>query len=675
MKGREYRSCASGLGETRRGGRVEALVVVLLLAAFFALEVSSGLWKSPAADEPAHLAGGLAYWRSTDLRMNPENGLLPQAWAALPVFLARVRFPAPDRDDWRRPNAARLGHELLYREGNDPEWILSRSRAMMTLLGIALGMVVFAWSSRLFGWPGGLISLTLCCFHPSILAHARLVTSDVAAALFLTASAWSLWRLLHDLRPATFLATAVLLSCLFLSKMSAVVILPIGAVMLAIRWRAASPVPVSIGRWRGVVSPRSQLAVFGLTSVLLAAMVGAALWAAYGFRYRPTSDPLLAIDHFSWPWAEVLQESGRKGEVIALARDYRLLPEAFLYGFAVVNAHGHARPQFFDGEISGRGWWGFFPYCFLVKTPLSEMLILFLAAMSAARFSRASNASSRAPALGYETTPLWTLLAVYWAFALTSSLNIGERHLVPTYPALFILAGAAALDVEKGGVLRSRLSALSGIALIVYCVESLTFYPHYLAYFNAIAGGPRKAYRHVVDSSLDWGQDLPGLALWLEHHRSSGVDEAPVYLSYFGVGDPEHYGIRATRLPSFPEFRTARNVEPLTGGIYCVSATMLESVLLRFPGAWTAAYDRLYRSVLADTQRYRTADSVEQDRLRQASGENFWNERFGLLDDLRFAKLCAFLRRREPDDSAGYSILIYELTDADVAGALEPMGR
>src|SRR5439155_13724202 len=123
--------------------------------------------------------------------------------------------------------------------------------------------------------------------------------------------------------------------------------------------------------------------------------------------------------------------------------------------------------------------------------------------------------------------PLLVLLGVYWAAALVSHLNIGHRHLLPIYPPLFILAGGALPR------LRVPLAALA-------VAEGLLAWPHYLAYFNPIAGGARNGYRHLVDSSLDWGQDLPGLQ---RHH--------PAYLAYFGTGSPRYYGIVASLLPSF----------------------------------------------------------------------------------------------------------------------------
>jgi hypothetical protein len=47
-----------------------------------------------------------------------------------------------------------------------------------------------------------------------------------------------------------------------------------------------------------------------------------------------------------------------------------------------------------------------------------------------------------------------------------------------------------------------------------------------------------------------------------------------------------------------------------------------------------------------------------------------WLNALNDFDELRFARLAAYLRRREPDDNIGHSILVYHLTDADLDRAL-----
>ena len=94
--------------------------------------------------------------------------------------------------------------------------------------------------------------------------------------------------------------------------------------------------------------------------------------------------------------------------------------------------------------------------------------------------------------------------------------------------------------------------------------------------FNQIVGGSANGWRHLVDSSLDWGQDLPGLAQWLERNNP-GPSRASVFLAYFGTGDPRHEGMVVHTLSRLPRLGPEQPGEALTGGIYCVSATMRTS--------------------------------------------------------------------------------------------------
>jgi hypothetical protein len=109
----------------------------------------------------------------------------------------------------------------------------------------------------------------------------------------------------------------------------------------------------------------------------------------------------------------------------------------------------------------------------------------------------------------------------------------------------------------------------------------------------------------------------------------------------------------------------------LAGGTYFISATMLQPVTSDIFGDWNwsyeASYQRYYRLVkplLGDDEKLRMA-ALQGRPLRQ------WQEILNSFDAARFARLTAYLRRREPDDNVNFSILVYKLTDADIARALD----
>jgi len=157
----------------------------------------------------------------------------------------------------------------------------------------------------------------------------------------------------------------------------------------------------------------------------------------------------------------------------------------------------------------------------------------------------------------------------YWLVAASSSLNIGHRHLLPIYPFLIVFTSKLG---RAFGCRRSRALALLASLLIAWnVIEAARVYPHFLSYFNQIAGGPGGGYKWLVDSNLDWGQDLKGLGEY--QHRHPGGE--PLYLSYFGTASPAYYKIDALPITSSDRDGVTPNQIP-KGSLVAVSATNLQ---------------------------------------------------------------------------------------------------
>jgi len=427
--------------------------------------------------------------------------------------------------------------------------------------------------------------------------------------------------------------------------------------------------------------------------MLLILGVAGSIWASFGFRYA-LLNPALGPASREVAWEDVQASSRAVNATIGFARDHQLLPEAYLFGLAHTLSHAEQRAAFLHGEFRQRGWVIFFPYCLAVKSPLEQFLALALsiAAMWYFRRPRGTVEGSSTPPprpLLYELSPLLVLLAVYWGFALTSHLNIGHRHLLPTEPAMLILAGAAAwwvkVPTRHGSVAGAAPAPSHGFGLIpvmrtlvmgtaiASAVEAIWIWPHYLAYFNPLVGGPRYGYRHLGDSSLDWSQDLKGLKHWLDAHPEDARDPGRLYFSFYGGPPPEYYGIHAQRLPSFPDRWRPHIPEPLTGGTYLISATMLQCFMFSPPGRWNQGYEDSYQQDRQSVERFYQMQAHPTFKWEELDlpSRQFLLEVFHRYERLRFSRLAAYLRAREPDDQVGYSILIYRLTDEEIAEALD----
>ena len=129
----------------------------VVLAAHFLIAAASVREKWNTYDELAHIVGGYSYWTRNDYRLQPDNGILPQRWLALPLLTLHVKFPE-DQTSWAASDVWTIGDRFVD-SGNDLEEVLWRARCMNVFLSAGLGLFVYAWSRKLFGSGGGMISL------------------------------------------------------------------------------------------------------------------------------------------------------------------------------------------------------------------------------------------------------------------------------------------------------------------------------------------------------------------------------------------------------------------------------------------------------------------------------------------------------------------------------------
>jgi len=276
------------------------------------------------------------------------------------------------------------------------------------------------------------------------------------------------------------------------------------------------------------------------------------------------------------------------------ARDHRILPEAWLYGLGFVAYHSHSRLAFLAGEHGTTGWWLYFPLAWWWKSTLAGILLVVAAGSAVALSPQRSRQ-------WYRVAPLIILAVVYGGVAMAGSLNIGLRHGLPLIAAGWVLVGAMAPLCE--GVLTwrrpARLMTVTGVVavlLVAHAWASIASRPHYLAYFNDLAGTAEKRHRLLVDSNLDWGQGLPELATWLREHRQGQT----VYLSYFGSDDPAFYPelVGVVRWGDLPFSHHPRPLpSPLGPGLYVFGATQFQRVYSYVRGPWTPERERLYQDL------------------------------------------------------------------------------
>lgn len=632
---------------------LQALGVALLLSLHAWLAHSATRHTSATFDEPLHMVGGYAYNSEGDFRLHPENGVLPQRWAGAALGRLAPTLPREGYDEaWRTSDIAALSDGFLYDVGNDHEALLATARGAALLWTVLLGLAVFAWAWTLWGPAGAFLALALHAISPTMLAHGALVTSDMSGALFVLLASWAWWRHLERPSGGSLLLSAVAAGLAAIAKFSAAVLPPL-FVLLAI-WKLVT-VPVwtlQLGparELRGVVARSAWIAFAAVVHVLVAGLI---IWVAFDFRFSPVGSDMPAMAQYYRLWSDALPSDGPVRSVLVAMREWRLLPEPYIYGFSFVLRFAESRPAFLNGEFGSAGWWWFFPYAFAVKSSIAELLALLTTLGVAAAAWRASSLQERTAFRAHATRllPLLALAATYLAISLTSSLNIGHRHLLLLYPILFIVSGALVIP----GAARWR----RGLALALVTIgtlESFAVRPHYLAFFNASVGGPALGWRHLVDSSLDWGQDLPALVDWVRAERRPG--EA-LYYSVFGQRRAAAFGLEGTEIaPNYsPKSRPWVEWGP---GLYAVSATNLQDVYSPFAGPWEQKLEVEFQMLLRKLHSERDRDpSTAVIGSAPEIGQNYWS-----LERLQFARLVNYLRLRRPEAVLGHSIFVHRLSD------------
>lgn len=635
----------------------EYISVTCLLLLFFILGFTSMINKSPAFDETVHLTGGYTALTEKDYRINPENGILPQVWAAIPLIFDSSIIP-PDKSDkfWRKSSNWNIAGKFLFKSGNNVDRMFLLSRIMILIAACGTGIAVYFASRQLWGKSGAIISLALFVLSPTLLAHSRFITSDLFSTMFFFLSLWCFQMLLSKFSLFRLTAMSICIACLFLSKMSAPMIIPMILILICIRLYRRKPLKVKYFKKSFMIREQWKQALVFLGSLVFAGFITfVAIWGVFGFRYKMFSDEK-GQDLLDKRWEKIITEGADPLKAVSTARNLKLLPEAYLYGFGHVLHESKIRHSFLNGNYSPTGWWYFFPCAFILKTPLPVLLLLFLGIISLLL----NKSKARTIIKLKNSSYLFVLIFVYFIFSLSTNLNIGHRHLLVIYPPIFVIAGCTATLLGKSTFRKMVICVIFGILLL----ENLLIYPDYLTYFTPLSGGPSEGYKHLVDSSLDWGQELKGLKRWIDKNN---IPDDKIYISYFGSTDLTGYGLSQKRLLCCFEQNTPE-VFPLKEGVYFISATMLQMVYYPEFAIWNEknenmliehqkSFRRLYKSL---------KDKKSYNEMIKEKPAGFWIVRYRNYEVLRFAKIAYFLRHEKPDYMIGNSILVYQLTNSDI---------
>ena len=522
---------------TRAPRAAKAARKLLLLGILFACVLATGCWRiySNTWDEPEHLAAGIELLDRGKYEYDTEHPPLARVFLAIGPYLAGAHsFGTPP------PEGTPEGLHILYMKGAYWRDLTLARLGVLPFLALLL-VATWLWARQLLpSDAAALLAVVLLVSVPPVLGHAALASLDVAAAATMLLALYALqcWIVSARMRDAVLFGLASGLAVV--TKFSGVPFIGVSLIVLASTHAA-------LGRaGSGASAPpwwRTRLA--GLALAALAGLVP--VFIAYGPR---AMDPGGVAWRFNWAVSYLLNAQGA-AHAFGVLLSHLWLPrelEDLANGIVAVKAHndtGHL--SYLLGEVRLTGWWYFYLVALAVKTPIP----LLVAGPAGMAWLAASGWRRRD---SWAVAPLAAVVAMLVFASAVSRINIGIRHVLIVYP--FFALGAASLVVRAWRALQPAagingspmvnqtvnhrqtqlhtLRLLGAAALLVGLVWQLSTlwraYPDYLPWFNETVGAHPE--RVLVDSDLDWGQDLRRLEL-----RAAQLHIGHLNLAYRGTAD------------------------------------------------------------------------------------------------------------------------------------------
>ena len=558
------------------------LIALIIIASATVLAVISVWNDSPVVDEIPHIGAGYSYVVQHSYQFNPEHPPLAKdlaGLALLPLNLNQSAFSKNYAANWPTDVNGQwnFGRALIFQTGNDAITLIRVAKLPMMLFFVISAWIVFIWTKKIFGDKSALLATFLFSFTPTIIAHSRLVTTDIALLAGIMVSLYFFEHYLENQNTKNFWLASIAFGFGLLTKFSAFLLIPL-VVFLAIIWAYANHQKLSgIIRlsWKAVL-----IVVFGF------AFVVGPVYQLHLLNYSGQKQKADA--------AIILGSYGNRffADPVIWTSDKPLLRPFAQYGLGVLmifqrNVGGNQ--TYFLGNVYQTAVKSYFPVVYAMKEPIPFLILFLIATVGFFVYARSKEKKLKDwLRIHFAETAIFAWAILYWATSINANLNIGIRHLIPIYGGTAILVAGQLSVMYSHLKTKGAYLAFVSVMCAWLLIETIMVFPYYLTYFNQFAGGPAGGHRYVVDSNLDWGQDLKRLADWVDVNNIQKVS-----LDYFGWADPYYYlGNKAIWIRNGKYTNAGEFLRDNPGGGYiAVSATFYQqSVATDKNYSWLSEY-------------------------------------------------------------------------------------
>jgi 4-amino-4-deoxy-L-arabinose transferase-like glycosyltransferase len=586
--------------------------LVLIIAA--SLMLNSSLQESAVMDELAHIPAGYSYLKFGDNRLNPEHPPLLKDLSAIPLIFLNLNFPI-ESNYWQQYINGQwdVGRVFLYESDNNADQIIQLARIFPMILTLLTAFLVYLLAKKFVGPYWALLPFILFSFSPLVLAHGHYVTTDIAAAFGTILIFLIVIPKMMQPSKKNLLVAGLFLGIAQLTKFSLLLFYPLIIIFILI-WKIVQIIKqkkshLTISPLKEILKTLGNIIFVFIISFGVIYLVYLPQNINYPIEKQTYDTEKILYSFAGGPdpeletcrhWTGSISRQMRcVAEIdIALSKNKITKPFAqYLLGaLMVVERSTGGNTGYFLGNISNSGWHEYFPTVFLIKEPIPSLILIFLAIFWSFKNFIKSTINNIKNKNWWTKLINWlsqnfllfcilSFVIIYSISSIRSPLNIGYRHLTVIIPLIYILTADQikkwwwgvknnvnsqsifSLLINFNQIKKIGIKTIFILILIMwYIIEALIISPHFIAYFNEFVGGAKNGYKYVVDSNLDWGQDLKRLTKFVEKNNINKIK-----LDYFGGGSPTYY-----LQEKFEPWQSAKG-QPEANSWLAVSLTFLQN--------------------------------------------------------------------------------------------------
>lgn len=464
------------------------ILVVTLLGVILLLNILSIRHKMPNTDEKRHFEYGLQILNLNSTRPYPST----MPFTCLNAIPYKIEKSLKHEEAVGFPDNA------------------NTARYITVLFSLLLAFYVFKWSKELYGIRAGFFSLILYTFSPNIIAHSRLVTTDLYAACMITISTYYFWQFIRSGGWRKAGLSAFTLGLSQLAKYTCVYLYPIYIFIIIVKYPGNLLKSIKTGDFESLIKYLKTFFKYVLIFMAISVII-----INIGFLFNRTLTPLKEYKFKSSLFESTQSKLGILKELPVP------LPYPFIEGLDWVKHIEQTRGYIYlFGKLQGggeeyKGFNGYAFYTFLFKVPIAIQLFIFFSIIAYILRYRKYNFLENELFL---FCPI-LFFAIYFNFFFKC--QIGIRYFLVMLPFLHIFCGSLIKNWQTLNMRFKGLIILLGIYLII---SVMSYFPHYISYFNELVWDRKQAYKILADSNIDWGQNYWYLKKYEEKHPNIQIN-------------------------------------------------------------------------------------------------------------------------------------------------------